>query len=245
MTERLAQRLSNMTYDSGLPRVEGDEAKQAVTGAVSGQHVDINANALLFPPSSSRSEVAIRLANMARYDDDDSDDSTRVSDRRRRRRARHRSPSESPSYSRRSYRGKDRTREDRSEAPEQDKLGNGSLAIGLITAIAGILQLWKAKKTAEREKEDRRRRRHNFESAKRERRKAEDTRARQRYQEDDEEPSPVRDMRRIGNAPSRSRSRSRAPRRIEAPRGDSRSPSTDSWDERDRGYESDRRTRQR
>lgn len=206
-------------------------------------HVSDDAPLLLVPFTLL---VAISHHKMPRSDEYDSDDSTLVNERRRRqRRARYRSPSEDSYYdSRRSYRGKERSRSGFEEdTSRHDASGKASIAIGLVAAIAGILQLWAGKKKAKLDEETRRRRRENFERAKRDRRRDEERRARQRSW--DGERSPTSEVKRIGYMPatSRSRSRSTAPRRLEAPSEASRSSSRHSFDERDKEIRRDRRSR--
>ena len=179
---------------------------------------------------------------MPRYDDYDSDDSTLVDDRRRQRRARYHSASEDSYYDRRSYRGSERTEAEPEYGrdSERSNFGKTTLAIGVLTVVAGFIHLWSMKKNAEREKEDQRRRRKKFEKAKAERRRNEETREAQWYRSDKREADG--EVKRIGYRPTRSRSRSRAPRRIEAPPG-SRPVSRDPSRARDEGHENDRQSR--
>ncbi|KAK3677103.1 hypothetical protein LTR78_003308 [Recurvomyces mirabilis] len=182
----------------------------------------------------------------SRYDDDEgysSSDSTLVNERQRRpaptrpRQSRYRTPSSSRSRSRSRSRSPpprprtsyhhDDTHSTRSartaETPGSggskfDTLGKATIAIGIISVLSGLLQIWNTKKTAERERQDKRRRREMFERSKVQRRreeaKVEDERRRRRDRARwEEERSEVSDVRRIGYA-GRAREEESLPRQI-------------------------------
>jgi hypothetical protein len=166
---------------------------------------------------------------MRHYDSDDSAMVRRDRAQRRARRERYRSPSQDScdrNYDyddspRRSSYPSEQTRADR--PPQTEGLGKATLAVGIISVVAGLLHVWNTKKKREREEAERRWRKEDFERRKadRRRREAKRERERQRRMEEECEPEPVSNVRRIGYAPmerSRSRSRSRhAVRQIEAP----------------------------
>ncbi|EMC94042.1 hypothetical protein BAUCODRAFT_219280 [Baudoinia panamericana UAMH 10762] len=141
----------------------------------------------------------------------DSDDSGRVrSGRRSHRSTRYRSPDEDY-YDRRRSRDTHDGR-DAGGQSKYDMLGKTSLAVGILQVVAGLMQIWITKKSADRERENQRQKRKEFERAKRERRR--------REKDSEDEGDEAEEVRRIGygSARSRSRSKSRARRKtIEAP----------------------------
>ena len=150
-----------------------------------------------------------------------SDDSTVVNDehtRRRRRRSSHHSASEHPHRGRRFSHDKRPRPRHRSPSPSTyGTLRKVVIAAGVIQLIGGLIHLWNNEKNAEKERMYQRQKKRAFERAKEIRRREEEMWERERDSED--EYSPVPEVRRIEYAPAipRSRSTSRAPRRIEPP----------------------------
>ncbi len=153
----------------------------------------------------------------------DSEDSTQVDEDTRSRhgsRAKHRSYSPEGYASRRPYVDD----EDYDEVHEKGKakyerIGAVAVLCGLL--LGGLYEVWQKEKKdrdARYERDYRRRRRKEFERAKAARRRAEDNLER-RSESDDEYSNAPSDMKRIVYVPrsARSRSTSRAPRRIEPP----------------------------
>lgn len=175
---------------------------------------------------------------MARYEYDDydyySDDSTLVDSpprSNRRRRPQERSVSEDPSARRPRY-GRQTSsahsryshRSEEKESSTASKFGRVALGVVFVSVVAKAFDSWWKKKEEERERERLREKRRQFEKAKARRRREEDRRERRREErmrreEEEYEVSEVSEMRRIGFAPVEEveRSRSRAPRRLEAP----------------------------
>lgn len=194
---------------------------------------------------------AVATMSHYHYDSDDSRADSRYTRRQRpagRRRQRYRSPSEDSYHSpRRSYDDcEESSKQQKKGTSKYDTLGKASIAVGLLSVIAGFLQLWATKKSSDREQESRRERRREFERAKRQRRAEEARWEKQREWNEVHEPEREThsEMRSIAYRPARSRSR--APRRIEAPPPETRSGRTSRASSRagyDGGYECDRRSR--
>ncbi|KAK5135603.1 hypothetical protein LTR08_005083 [Meristemomyces frigidus] len=182
-----------------------------------------------------------------RYSSDESSSEDDRRHRRRRPRQRDRSPSQASCTTRQSrYSGRARSERTETDAAKSENLGKASIAIGFFSVIAGLLQLWTVKKSAEREREVKRERRKEFERTKAARRKDEAKRERQRGW--DVEHSPPSEVRRIGNGYARSPSPAKAMMKIEAPPQDSARPSRRSSPggrnyDYDRDYDNDRRSR--
>lgn len=180
----------------------------------------------------------------------DSDDSSRVTEDRRLRRdrkPRRPSPSSDGGRSRRSS-YTDGRKDEKKGSSGFETAGKAAIVIGLVQVIKKVYEMWKDEKDKEKDKEYERRRRKDFERSKAARRRAEQERDRGQ-DSSDEDYSRVSHARKIEYAPStvRSRSTSRAPRRIEPPRSrsvrssrkDSRRRSSSTLDDDD--YERDRR----
>jgi uncharacterized protein HemX len=184
---------------------------------------------------------------MPHYDSDDSTiiDSERHSRRSKRPRYRSSSLGNRSRSSEQTWRTSDTTKGRRNSHSGFETAGKVALVVGVLKVAAEVWKHYQKEKEAKQEKEDRRRRRRDFEQAKAARRRDEERREREEeYEYSDDEYSTVTEAKRIGYAPAyaRSRSTSRAPRRIEPPRSGrssrrtSRAPSPD-----EAAYESDGR----
>ncbi|KXL42661.1 hypothetical protein M433DRAFT_156242 [Acidomyces richmondensis BFW] len=137
----------------------------------------------------------------------------------RRRRARYPSPSDSSYDSQHAYESREQGRGyKRKNERKQATLSKASIAFGFLSIVAGLIQLWITRVSAETEPQMRRQRERDFEKRKSARRKYEEECEQQADRED-----AVRDLRRhvirqIEYKPQeRSRSRSQARRKIDAP----------------------------
>ena len=142
------------------------------------------------------------------------------------------------SYTTRRSRYSGRARSERAE-PGSANLGKASIAVGLISVFAGLIQLWTVRKNAEREREAKRERQEKFERSKAARRKEEAKRDGRRSRHVDQ--SPPSEVRRIGQGGyARSPSPVKATLRLEAPpQGSARASGRSSPRGRDHDYDDD------